>query len=680
MLSLSTSLENYKVPPTMNNGNNIESVLHESRRIAPLEDFQQNAHINSLESYENLYKRSLEEPEAFWKEMALKHLSWFKEPNTVMEAHLDRIGSSSEPYLQWFSDGKINACHNCVDRHVHAGNGERVAIRWQGEDQNEKRTLTYQELLTHTERFASALKQQGVKKGNTVTIYMPMVPELPIAVLACARIGAIHSVVFSAFSAEALASRMEDCNSKFVVTADVSFHAGKTSALKSKVDEAITKLGRSVKTFVYKRGDGTCNMTEGQDFWWHDLVEAAEPSCPAEELAAETPLFILYTSGSTGKPKGVLHTTAGYLLYTTLTTKLVFDLKPSDVFWCTADVGWITGHSYLIYGPLSNGAECLMFEGTPTYPTPDRFWSLVDEYNVSVFYTAPTAIRALMRLGDKWPNKHDLSSLRLLGTVGEPINPEAWLWYYRTIGKERCPIVDTWWQTETGGIMITTLPGAMEMKPGAAGKPFFGIDAQVLTANGKHATQDEGGKLVVASPWPSMIRGVYGDTHAELVKKVYFSDFDQIYFSGDGCRIDEDGYFWLLGRMDDVINVSGHRLATAEIESALVSHEAVSEAAVVGAPHEIKGQGIYCFVTLQAGMDESTALRDEIVAHVRKEISPIATPDTIHFASALPKTRSGKIMRRILRKLAAGEHAALGDITTLADPEIVDALLESKPA
>ena len=517
-----------------------------------------------------------------------------------------------------------------------------------------------------------------MKKGTVVTIFLPMIPQLPIAMLACARIGAIHSVIFSAFSANALRDRILDCDSKFVITSDVGFHGGRIIDLKSKTDQALHDCGGVSKVIVFNRGNTRVDMKPDRDLWWDEEINSKDinDNFSSVEMDAEDPLFILYTSGSTGKPKGVFHTTGGYQLYTHLTSKWIFDLKDSDIYWCTADIGWITGHSYIVYGPLSNGATVLMFEGVPTYPGPDRFWKIIEDYKVNIFYTAPTAIRALMRLGDKWPNAHDLSSLRILGTVGEPINPEAWMWYFKVIGLEKCPIMDTWWQTETGGILISPLPGAIPTKPGSASKPFFGVVPEVLREDGSKADVNEGGMLVIKEPWPGMLRGVYGDKSNKLVKKTYFSMFENKYFTGDGCRIDEDGYFWLMGRIDDVINVSSHRFCTAEIESAFVSHKSVAETAVVGFPHEIKGQGIYCFVTLKEDYKPSKSLEKTLIGHVRKEISPIATPDVIQFSNALPKTRSGKIMRRILRKIASGEIDSIGDVSTLADPKIVDLLVK----
>jgi acetyl-CoA synthetase len=658
----------------------IESLLKEERVFEPHKDFREQARLRSVADYEEMYRRSIEHPEEFWAEQAEENLTWFKKWDRVMEYDFDSVGEKEEPYVRFFAGGKINVCSNCVDRHLTSWRRNKAAIIWQGEEEGDKRTLTYQMLHREVCRFANVLKKHGVTKGTPVTIYLPMIPELPIAVLACARLGAIHSVVFSAFSAEALRSRIHDCQGKIVITSDVGFHAGKTVELKKKVDEAVKDCPTISKVLVYNRGNTAVAMKAGRDLWWHEETAAADISndCPAEQLDAEDPLFILYTSGSTGRPKGVLHTNAGYLLQNHLTFKYIFDIREEDVFWCTADVGWITGHSYLVYGPLSNGATAMMFEGVPTYPQPDRFWKIVDDYKVSIFYTAPTALRALMRLGEEWPNRHDLSSLRLLGSVGEPINPEAWMWYHRVIGKEKCPIVDTWWQTETGGIMITTLPGAIPAKPGSAGKPFFGVVPEILRDDNSDADANQGGSLCLTRPWPGILRGVYGDPKNELIRNVYFSRFPGKYFTGDGCRVDRDGYYWLLGRIDDVINVSAHRFATAEIESALVSHAGVAEAAVVGFPHETKGQGIYCYVTLKQGNEPTDELRKTLIEHVRNEISPIATPDQIHFTNALPKTRSGKIMRRILRKIAEGKIDEVGDVSTLADPSVVDALLASR--
>lgn len=658
----------------------IKSVMKEERIFYPPKELSEKAYIKSMDEYERLYKESIEEPERFWARQAEENIVWFKKWDKVMEYDFSKIGEVEEPYVKFFQGAKLNVSYNSLDRHLGSWRRNKAAIIWQGEKEEEKRTLTYQQLHTEVCKFANVLKKHGVKKGDVVTIFLPMIPELPIAMLACARIGAIHSVVFSAFSADALKNRIIDCNSKMVITSDVGFHGGRVINLKSKTDEALHDCGGVEKVIVYNRGNTKVDMKPERDLWWCKEINSPDITdiCEPVEMEAEDPLYILYTSGSTGKPKGVLHTTGGYLLYAHLTFKWIFDVKDEDIFWCTADIGWVTGHSYVVYGPLSNGATFLMFEGVPTYPKPDRFWKIVEDYKVSIFYTAPTAIRALMRLGEEWPNKHDLSSLRILGTVGEPINPEAWMWYYRVIGKERCPILDTWWQTETGGIMITPLPGAIPTRPGSASKPFFGVVPEILREDGSVADINEGGALVIKKPWPGMIRGVYGDRKNELIKKVYFSKFKGKYFTGDGCRVDEDGFYWLMGRIDDVINVSGHRFATAEIESALVSHESVAEAAVVGFPHEIKGQGIYCFVTLKQGYEPSISLKKALIEHVRKGISPIATPDKIQFTPVLPKTRSGKIMRRILRKIAGGEVEAIGDTTTLADPSVVDSLIQGR--
>ena len=658
----------------------IESHLDEKRVFKPSSEFSAAAHCQSEAEYDELYRESIENPESFWAKQAEENLHWFKKWDSVIEYDFDSIGSKEAPYVKFFSGGKINISYNCLDRHLDTNRRNKTAILWQGEKEEEKQKISYQELHLSVCRFANVLKKHGVKKGSVVTIFMPMVPESTVAMLACARIGAIHSVVFSAFSADSLASRILDCGSQFVLTSDVSFHGGKVITLKETVDRALEKTSSVEKVIVFNRGDSSPNMKNGRDFWWQEELEASDinDECPAEELEAEDPLFILYTSGSTGKPKGVLHTVGGYALYTHLTFKYVFDCREEDVYWCTADIGWITGHSYMVYGPLSNGATNLMFEGVPTYPEPDRFWKIVADYKVNLFYTAPTAIRALMRLGEQWPEKHDLSSLRLLGTVGEPINPEAWIWYHKVIGGTQCPIVDTWWQTETGGIMIVTLPGAVATKPGSAGKPFFGVCPEILNEDATPAGVNQGGCLTITKPWPGMIRGVYGDKTNSLIRDVYFSKFPGRYFTGDGCRIDDDGYYWLLGRIDDVINVSAHRFATAEIESALVSHDSVAEAAVVACPHETKGQGIYCFVTLKGALEPSDELAQALVAHVRAEISPIATPERIQFAPALPKTRSGKIMRRILRNIAAGNIEEIGDTSTLADPSVVDNLLAGR--
>ena len=657
----------------------IESHLQEQRRFEPSENFKKNSHLKSVEEYNKLYKESVEDPETFWGRLAEQEIEWIKKWDEVLSYDFDSIGEKEAPYVEFFKGGKLNISYNCLDRHLDL-RGDKTALIWESDDGTEERKLSYRELHRKVCRLANVLKNLGAKKGTTVTIYLPMIPQAVIAMQACARIGAIHSVVFSAFSAEALKNRIHDCDSQLVITSDVGLHAGKTVELKKKVDDAVADCPTIKHVLVYKRGDGKVSMQSPRDRWWHEEEEQVEDTCEPEVIDAEDPLFLLFTSGSTGKPKGVLHTTGGYLLYTHTTFKYIFDIKDDDIFWCTADVGWITGHSYVTYGPLSNGATCLIFEGVPTYPNPDRFWKLVEKYKVTSFYTAPTAIRALMRLGDDWPKGCDLSSLRLLGTVGEPINPEAWIWYHKLIGNEQCPIVDTWWQTETGGFMIMTFPGAHSTKPGCAGKPFFGIVPEVVKDDGSPAAVNEGGSLVIKTPWPGMIRGVYGDPKNELIKNTYFSAFPGKYLSGDGARLDEDGYLWLLGRIDDVINVSAHRFATAEIESSLVSHEKVTEAAVVGCPHETKGQAIYCFVTLKQGIDASEDLEQELVNHVREDISPIATPETIHFTPLLPKTRSGKIMRRVLRKIAEKQIDQIGDLSTLADPSVVDMLLETRPS
>ncbi len=657
-----------------------ESINQNEQIFYPPLHLSQNAYIKNQEEYEKLYQQSIEQPEKFWAEQAQNNLTWFKKWEKVFEYDFSKIGEVKTPYVQYFIGGKLNVSYNCLDRHLTSFRRDKAAIVWVGENEEEKRTLTYQELYTQVCRFANVLKAQGMKKGDRITIFLPMTPEIVVAVLACARIGAIHSVVFSAFSAEALKSRIQDCQSKLVITSDIGFHGGKQIELKAKVDEALRDCPTVERVIVYNRNNFPIQMQKGRDLWWHELMSQPNLSsqCPAEEMDAEDSLFILYTSGSTGKPKGVLHTSGGYLLYAHLTFKWVFDVKDEDLFWCTADIGWITGHSYVIYGPLSNGATVLMFEGIPTYPQPNRFWKIIEDYKVTIFYTAPTAIRALMRLGDEWPNQHNLSSLRILGSVGEPINPAAWLWYHRVIGKERCPVIDTWWQTETGGMMIAPLPGALPTKPGSTSKPFFGVVPEILKYDGSKVDTNETGCLVITKPWPGMLRGVYGDQKNESIKKVYFSQLPGKYFTGDGCRVDEDGFYWLQGRIDDVINVSGHRISTAELEHALVSHEKVAETAVVGFPHDIKGQGIYCFVTLKKEQRASIDLEKELIKHVRKIIGPIATPDKIQFSDALPKTRSGKIMRRILRKIAEGEIGSLGDTSTLADPSVVEMLIKGR--
>ena len=640
---------------------NIESVLHEERVFPPPESFSKQAHIKSFEELEKMRADALADPEAFWARMA-EELHWFKKWDTVLKWN--------PPHAEWFGGGKINISYNCLDRHLQTWRRNKAALIWEGEP-GETRTFTYQQLHTEVCKFANVLKHANIKKGDRVALYMPLIPELAIAMLACARIGATHSVVFGGFSSSALIDRINDAECKLVVTADGGWRRGSEVKLKTAVDEAL-KSTPSVNACIVVRRTGTPQQMEpGRDFWWHELMETVETTCAAEELDSEHPLYILYTSGTTGKPKGILHTTAGYLLQAHLTTKWVFDLKDEDLYWCTADIGWVTGHSYVVYGPLSNGATVLMYEGAPNFPEPDRFWSIIERHRVNIFYTAPTAIRAFIKWGEQWVEKHDLSSLRLLGTVGEPINPEAWMWYREVIGKERCPIVDTWWQTETGAIMITPIPGATPTKPGSGTKPFPGIEADVLTRDGKPVGANEGGYLVLKRPWPSMLRTIWGDD--ERFRQQYWSQIEGIYFAGDGARRDSDGYFWIMGRIDDVINVSGHRLGTAEIESALVSHAAVAEAAVVARPDELKGSAIVAFVTLEGSQNPSEALNQELRAHVVKEIGALARPDDLRFTDTLPKTRSGKIMRRLLREIATSGSVA-GDITTLEDFSVLEKL------
>jgi acetyl-CoA synthetase len=630
------------------------------------------AHVDAAK-YNEMYAHSVRDPESFWGEHG-KRIDWIK-PYTWVKRTSFAPGNVS---IEWFGDGTTNVSFNCIDRHL-AKRADQIAIIWEGDDPKESKSITYRQLHDEVCRFANVLKAHGVKKGDTVTIYLPMIPEAVYAMLACARIGAVHSIVFGGFSPEALAGRIEGGNSRIVITADEGLRAGKKVPLKVNADEAANKVpGTVTAMIVVKRTGGQVQMIAGRDFWYHEEAEKVAAECKAQEMNAEDPLFILYTSGSTGKPKGVLHSTGGYLVFASMTHQYVFDYHDGDIYWCTADVGWVTGHSYIVYGPLANGATTLMFEGVPTYPTISRFWDVVDKHKVNIFYTAPTAIRSLMAAGEEPVKRTSRKTLKLLGSVGEPINPEAWEWYYGVVGDGRCPIVDTWWQTETGGILITPLPGATDLKPGSAGRPFFGLRPEIVDSAGHVLEGACEGNLVIADSWPGQMRTVHGD-HKRF-EETYFSTYPNKYFTGDGCRRDGDGYYWITGRVDDVINVSGHRMGTAEVESALVAHESVSEAAVVGYPHDIKGQGIYAYVTLMVGKTPSEAMRKELVAHVRKEIGPIASPDVIQFAPGLPKTRSGKIMRRILRKIAENDFGSLGDTSTLADPSVVDDLIGNRKA
>ncbi len=633
------------------------------------EDFKKSAHITD-EIYKDLYNESQQDNVGFWSKQG-KRIDWIKPYNNIKNV----IWSKKKVDINWFYDGSLNVSANCIDRHLKT-RGNQTAIIWEGDDPKESKKITYKELYEHVCKFSNALKVNGVSKGDRVTIYMPMIPEAAYAMLACARIGAIHSVVFGGFSPEALAGRILDCDSHFLITADEGIRGGKTVPLKENSDKALEKCPDVKTVFVVKRTGGGVNMLLGRDFWYHDIIEDVSSECSPEEMDAEDPLFILYTSGSTGKPKGVLHTSGGYLVYASYTHEIIFDYHEGDVYWCTADVGWVTGHSYIVYGPLANGAVTLMFEGVPNYPTSSRFWEVCDKHNVNIFYTAPTAIRALMKEGDNPVKSTKRSSLRLLGTVGEPINPEAWLWYYNTVGEKRCPIVDTWWQTETGAALISPLPGATDLKPGSATKPLPGVKPVLIDDEGNELEGENEGNLCLADSWPGQMRTVYGD-HQRFIE-TYFSQFNGYYFTGDGCKRDADGYYWITGRVDDVINVSGHRMGTAEVESALVAHQKVSESAVVGYPHEIKGQGIYAYVTLNSGETGDKETQKELVNWVRKEIGPIASPDLIQFAPNLPKTRSGKIMRRILRKIAANDYSDLGDTSTLAEPAVVDELIDNR--
>ena len=642
------------------------TIMSDDLIFEPSEALQKSAHI-SKSDYERLYSQSVSQPEQFWAEQG-KRIDWIKPYSIISNCSYNAPAVS----IKWYEDGTLNASVNCLDRHLHT-KADQTAIIWEGDDPSQSKHISYQELYEDVCRFSNVLKSNGVKKGDRVTLYLPMIPEAAVAMLACARIGAVHSVVFGGFSPDALAGRITDCDSTCIITSDEGVRGGKSIPLKQNVDEALKSCPNCTTSIVIKRTGGAIDWNTERDIWYHESMQAASTTCPAEEMSAEDPLFILYTSGSTGKPKGVLHTTGGYMVYASITHQYVFDYQEGDVYWCTADVGWVTGHSYILYGPLANGAKTLMFEGVPTYPDSGRFWQVVEKHKVSIFYTAPTAIRALMRDGDAPVKKHDRSSLRLLGSVGEPINPEAWMWYHKVVGDERCPIVDTWWQTETGGILITPLPGAIATKPGSATEPFFGIQPVIVDTDNRELEGVAEGNLCINQSWPGQMRTVYGD-HKRFVE-TYFSAFEGRYFSGDGARRDSDGYFWITGRVDDVLNVSGHRMGTAEVESALVSHESVAESAVVGYPHDVKGQGIYAYVTLVAGLEPDLELEKSLKLWVRKEIGAIAAPDLIQFSPALPKTRSGKIMRRILRKIAANDYAELGDTSTLADPSVVEDLI-----
>jgi acetyl-CoA synthetase len=646
--------------------NTIESHLIETRVFKPADGFVQQALIPSLDQYRELYQQSIQDPEGFWSQQATELLVWRKKWDTVLKWE--------PPFAQWFIGGKLNVSENCLDRHLDGPRRNKAAIIWEGEP-GEVRTLTYQQLHREVCKFANVLKRNQVQKGDRIIIYLPMCPEAAIAMLACARIGAVHSVVFGGFSSAAIQDRVNDSQAKMIITADGGYRRGAIVPLKKNVDEALKDGAQVERVIVFRRANNEISIKEGRDVWWHREMEYVDAHCEPEALDSEDPLYILYTSGSTGKPKGILHTTGGYLLGATMTTKYVFDLHENDLYWCSADIGWVTGHSYVVYGPLSNGATTFMYEGAPNWPELDRFWKLIEKYAVTVFYTAPTAIRAFIRWGDTYPKGHDLSSLRLLGTVGEPINPEAWMWYHTVIGGGRCPIVDTWWQTETGGIMITPLPGATPTKPGSATLPFFGVDAAVVDETGKEVPPNVGGKLIIRKPWPSMLRTIWGDK--ARYEKQYWSEFPGYYFTGDGARRDEDGYFWIVGRIDDVLNVAGHRLGTSEIESALVSHVSVAEAAVVGRPDELKGQAVVAFVTLKQGTMALPELRDQLRQHVATVIGAIAKPDDVRFAEALPKTRSGKIMRRLLKEIAAGGQVT-GDTTTLEDLSVLAALRGSE--
>lgn len=643
----------------------------EMKKYMPNPKLSKNAHVSSMEDYRKIYESSINDPEGFWEDQA-ERISWFKKWDKIWDWNFD------DAYIKWFEGAKLNACYNCVDRHVESGHGEEIGLIWEGNDPNESKKYTYNELLEQVQLAGNSLKNLGVKKGDRVCIYMQMIPELAIAVLACARIGAVHSVVFGAFAPDSLEARINDSECKVLITQDTGVRGTKTDIpMKDNADVAVKKTPSIEKILVVKRTGASIDMKTERDVWWHEAMDSANENCPAEQMEAEDPLFILYTSGSTGKPKGVMHTTGGYMVYTSTTHHYIFDYQPGDIYWCTADIGWITGHSYIIYGPMANRAITMMYEGVPNYPDFGRFWEIVEKHKVNIFYTAPTALRALMKEGDKWPNQHNLESLRLLGTVGEPIKEPEWLWYHNVIGNQRCPIVDTWWQTETGGILISPLPGVTPTKPGSATLPFFGIVPEIVDDDGKILEgNDVEGNLAMQRPWPSMMRTVYGD-HQRFYD-TYFARFPGKYFSGDGCKRDEDGYYWITGRVDDVIIVSGHNLGTAEIEGAIGGHPSVAEAAVVGYPHDIKGNAIYAFVTLRTGEEVTENTRTEITNKVRADIGPHASPGKIQFTEGLPKTRSGKIMRRILRSIACGEVDKLGDTSTLADPSVVESLVEER--